>query len=273
MATSSYSAPQGGTTKSSTQSSSKRSGSLVISITAVCFIFGMGLAMQLRAQQKVQTRRESGQNTSQAALLEIQRLKAQLDKESKANAALLVKVNSLQNTLASTTTSNSNRSKQLVAQMQELQLVAGLTPVQGSGVIVSMTDNPQAAKAGGGSPFLPGIVHDFDLLQVVNELRSAKAEAIAIQGADRDPIRITGFTPIRCVGPVIYVSGEPVAAPFKVFAIGSPDSLASALKMPDGIVDKLSALFPIKVRESDEIKVPAVESAPKMRVAKVSKGD
>jgi uncharacterized protein YlxW (UPF0749 family) len=229
--------------------------------------------MQLRAQQNLQGKRENGQNLSQAAQMKIQELQGRLVKEKTGREGLQAQINTLQSDMAKSTAGSNARSKQLVAQMQELQLMAGLTPVQGSGVIVTMTDSPTAAAAGGGSPFLPGIVHDFDLLQVVNELRSAKAEAIAIQGADRAPMRVTGFTPIRCVGPVIYVSGEPIAAPFKIYAIGSPDSLASALKMPDGIVDKLSSLFPVKVRESNDLKLPAVESAPKMRVAKVAKAN
>ena len=241
----------------------------VLSLTGVCFVFGMLLAMQIRAQQRVLARRDSDKITPMQVQSEMQSLHKRLDRESAGRVAAQAKLTALQKQLASVATGFGTRSTALQKQMQDLQAIAGLTPVKGPGIVITMTDNPQAAAAGGNTAFLPGIVHDFDLLQVVNELRSAKAEAIAVKGADGSPIRITGFTAIRCVGPVININGEVVAPPFRIEAIGAPQTLASALKTPDGIIDKLSQLFPIKVRESDNLQLPASENAPKMRVSKV----
>jgi uncharacterized protein YlxW (UPF0749 family) len=144
-------------------------------------------------------------------------------------------------------------------------MLLGLTPVKGEGIVIRLADNPQAAADAGpdAGPFLPGIVHDFDLLQVVNELRSAKAEAIAVNG-----IRITGYTPIRCVGPVIYINFESVAAPFTVQAIGNADSLESAVSMPGGIIENLkNQTLGIKIYQ-DDLSLPAAEGLPPMKVAK-----
>jgi uncharacterized protein YlxW (UPF0749 family) len=234
------------------------------SLTGVCFLFGMFLAMQLRAQQRIQNLREANAVQPQVVQAQMQNLKNQADKEKESRVAIQNKYNELQKKLASVVGGSDARAKQLTAQTRDLQLMAGLTPVVGSGLTIVMTDNPDASKAGGETAFLPGIVHDYDILQVVNELRAAGAEAIAVNGT-----RITGFTPIRCVGPVIYVNGEPVAAPFRLEAVGNADTMRSALEMPGGIVEKLSGLLGVKVRKTATLKLPATESVPKMRHAKV----
>ncbi|HEX8832967.1 MAG TPA: DUF881 domain-containing protein [Abditibacteriaceae bacterium] len=233
------------------------------SLTGVCFLFGILLAMQLRAQQHVRAQREVDSVRPQQMQMEIQNARIKAQREASARAALQGKVNALQKQMASATVGSTTRANQLIAQTKELQLLAGLTPVAGPGILVTLRDNPDAAKQGAETPFLPGIVHDFDVLQVVNELRSAGAEAIAVNGK-----RITAFSPIRCVGPVIYVNGQPVASPFRIEAIGDAETLESALKMPDGIVDKLSSLFPVRVKATSELKLPAAENLPKMRVSK-----
>jgi uncharacterized protein YlxW (UPF0749 family) len=239
----------------------RTSGTWLFSLTGICFLFGVLLAMQLRAQQRVQQLREIDPGAV-VAQQEIGALKRRSEQKEKVRLALQDKVNTLQRQLASATTGSDQRAKQLSAQMKDLQLLAGMTPVSGPGIVVTLSDNPDAAKQGGG-PFLPGIVHDFDLLQVVNELRASGAEAIAVNGR-----RITSFTPIRCVGPVIYVNNEHAAAPFRVEAIGDPSVLQPALRMPDGIVDKLSSLFPVRTETAKSLHLPAAER-PRLRVIKV----
>lgn len=244
----------------------KRSGGTWLwSLTGVCFLFGMFLAMQLRAQQKVQNLR--AQNAAQpiAFQAELQNLQGKLNKETSARTMLQSKLNALQNKMAAATGSSQAQKKQLTAQMRDLQLMAGLTPVSGPGVVITLSDNPNAAKAGEGSPFLMGTVHDYDLLQVVNELRNDGAEAIAING-----VRITGYTPIRCVGAPIYINYQLAAAPFRIEAIGKPDALESSLTMPGGIVDKLSQILPIRVKTAGKLSLPAAESSPKMRYVKTN---
>jgi len=251
--------------------SSSSSSTWVLSLTGVCFVFGMFLAMQIRAQQKVLAQRDSGKNAPIIVQNQMQNLHKKLERETAGRAAAQNKLNALQKQLAAVATGSQTRSAALQKQMQDLQVVAGLTAIKGPGVVITMADHPKAAEGGGTDGFLFGIVHDFDILQVVNELRAAGAEAIAVQGAGNQPAtRITNFSAIRCVGPTIYINEERVAAPFRIHAVGNPDGLASALKMPDGIVDKLSRLFPINVRESDELRLPASENTPKMRASKTA---
>ena len=117
--------------------------------------------------------------------------------------------------------------------------------------------------------FLPGIVHDFDLQQTVHELLSAKAEAIAVKGAGGGWIRITGYTPIRCVGPTIYVNFKSCAAPFTVAAIGNPTTLKNALETPGGIIYNLKQqTLGVKIAPTHSLKLPAMEGIPSFSDAK-----
>ena len=243
----------------------------IFSLTGVCFVFGGLLAMQMRAIQQV----HANQQTEKAGIAEAKLLADKMRAQAATAEKERAKLNNQLVALIRKSKENGSLTVAQVAalgtQIKELQTVAGLTPISGPGVRLVLSDNPNAATTGGDTAFLPGLVHDYDLLQVVNELRSAKADAIAVKGAGGEAIRITGYTPIRCVGPVIYVNWEPVAAPFTVDAVGDPATLKSALSMPNGIVDQLknNGAIGVKVSALDGLKLPAATGgAPKMRVAK-----
>jgi uncharacterized protein YlxW (UPF0749 family) len=231
----------------------------------VCFIFGGLLAAQLRAVERVRADRQNETAGQDAAKERLAKAQKQAKEEETRSNLLRTQLRELQGRLARTSTLSNSQAKQLSAQISELQLISGLVPVAGPGVVVRLSDNQEAAKAGGSNPFLPGIVHDFDLLQVVNELRAAKAEAIAVNGR-----RITGYSPIRCVGPVIYINWEAAAPPFVVQAVGDTDTLEAALKMPGGILDNLKSQggLGVRITTSDKLTLPAVDSTPRLHKAK-----
>ena len=244
--------------------------SWMLSLTGVCFIFGALVAMQLRATQQMRDNRiKEKQGAVQAATLaaEMKTKAAAADRE---RLAMDAKMTALKDQLSKSGKLTATQVAALNGQIKELQTVAGFTPVTGPGIKIVMSDDP-AVQGGDASLAMAGLVHDYDLQQVVNELRSAKAEAIAIYGAGGEPVRVTGYTPIRCVGPTIMVNWEGVAAPFTIEAIGNPKTLTSALMMPGGIVDNLKngAAIGVKVMTSDEIELPAASGGvPKLRVAK-----
>ena len=245
--------------------------SWIFSLTGVCFVFGGLLAMQLRAIQQVNNNQVREKEGIVAANQMADKMRKEAARANAERAEANRKLAKIRDDLARGGSLSAAQIAALNAQIKDLQTVSGLTPITGPGIRITMADNPNAAKTGGDTAFLPGLVHDYDILQVVNELRSAKADAIAVQGAGGEPIRVTGYTPIRCVGPVIYVNWEPVAAPFTVEAVGDRATLKSALNMPNGIVDQLknNGAIGIKVIEADSLKLPASSSgAPKLRVAK-----
>lgn len=247
----------------------RRRPTWILSLTVICFLFGGLMAMQVRAVQQAQKDREQkaeGNQISQRRLASMQeQLKKDREAKTKAERDLRVLATKVKEGYVSKSVV-----EQLTQQLQDTRRVAGLTALTGEGVTIRLSDNPQAAQAGGGA-FLPGIVHDFDLQQVVHELLSAKAEAIAIKGVGGSPIRITSYTPIRCVGPTIYVNFKPVAAPFTVMALGEPATLKSALETPGGIVENLKQqTLGVKITGTNEMTLPAMEGMPTFRGDKKS---
>ena len=108
------------------------------------------------------------------------------------------------------------------------------------------------------------LIHDNDLLSVINELRSAGAEAISLNGE-----RILATSEVRCTGAVVTVNGRRYAAPYVVFAIGDPDTLYSALTMRNGVVDVLSQWgITVKVTASDQLLIPKYNGTVEYQYAK-----
>lgn len=253
----------------------RRRTSWLLTLSGVCFVFGGLMAVQLRAMQTVRSTHVETKRNVVLAEVQAKKLRAQMQSEEKKRTASEAQVKALTAKLASTGSLSTAQIGKLTAQIKEFRGLAGLTEVRGPGIRLTITDNAQARQFTDPSGFGPGMVHDFDLQGIVNELRVAKAEAISIRGADGPRIRVTGFTPIRCVGPVIQINYEPVAVPFVIEAIGEQGTLESALNLPDGIIDGLRApknglpALPIKIERRDELVLPAGENVPRFRRARV----
>lgn len=116
-------------------------------------------------------------------------------------------------------TQNNSELEQARQQITEGNKLTGMTEVTGPGVIITLTDGTGIAT----STLNPSqlIVHDLDILSVVNELINAGAEAISINDQ-----RWVLTTAISCRGNTIDINGERIGAPFVIKAIGLPEYLA-----------------------------------------------
>ena len=153
---------------------------------------------------------------------------------------------------------NSSTNDSLIASMKSqidtLGLLAGTTDVYGEGIIITLYDGNTSDS----------LVHDSDLLTVINELRVAGAEAICV-----NENRIITTSAIRCVGSVVQVNYQKVAAPFVIKAIGNAQYLESAMTIKNGVVDVLNG-YGLKVtltRESN-IQIPKYQGALTFNFAK-----
>lgn len=238
------------------------SSKMALSLTLVAFIFGSLIAVQLRAVQTVRANRDEQARSIEVGTQKVKEMQRLMEVETKNSALLQERLAALQDKIKSGDAISRQQSASLSQEIKKLQIAAGLSPITGQGIVIKLSDNPNAAQDAVGT-FLPGLVHDFDVLQVVNELRAAKADAISVNGT-----RITGYTPIRCVGPVIYVNWEPAAAPFVVEAVGDSNVLYSAMKMPGGILDSLKHQdIGIKIGTSKKLTLPASKSLPTLNEA------
>lgn len=137
--------------------------------------------------------------------------------------------------------------KSMKEEVEDLSILAGTTELSGEGIIVTLSDGQKSDS----------LVHDSDVLTVVNELKAAGAEAISINNQ-----RIISTSAIRCVGPVIQVNYQKVAAPFEIKAIGNAQYLESALTIKNGVSDVLKELgVGINITRQDKVDIPKYEGS------------
>ena len=149
-------------------------------------------------------------------------------------------------------TKNNKLSDEQKKKIDNNNTILGLTKVTGKGVQIVLKDGEENKKAGSTLEASQTIVHDVDILEIINVLRNAGAEAISINGH-----RIIATSPISCIGTVIKINDEKVGAPYVISAIGNPEALESALNIPGGIISILEK-FGIKItkEKKEEIKIP-----------------
>ncbi len=159
------------------------------------------------------------------------------------------------NDLELTLMAGQETSAELSDSMSRYRILAGLDPVQGPGIRLTLREEPSEMPPG--SSVAPYLIHQEDLLNIVNEIWLAGAEAVAIRSGDKTERLIVRST-IRCVGSLIDVNNTRMTPPFDIFAIGDPDDLESSLTMPRGVLEPLQ-FFNIdsEIVKLDDIKLPA----------------
>ena len=228
-----------------------------LAVMAVCVVVGFLLAAQLRGVQLA----GAADATNASRLETLQSLYNDVVEE---RDGLTEQVGQLQSELElyrQQAASGDEGSEALKTELEQMEITAGLTDVEGPGVTVIMQDSTAANVTGDEADYL---IHDNDIMSVINELRSAGAEAISLNGE-----RIVSTSEVRCTGAVVTVNGRRYAAPYVIFAIGDPDTLYSALTMRNGVVDILSQWgITVRVTASDQLLIPAYSGTVDYQYAK-----
>jgi uncharacterized protein YlxW (UPF0749 family) len=221
-------------------------------LTIIFILFGFMLATQFRARPPV------------AANLHYQRaeeLSVLLKATEEERDRLRDEVNVLRDRVAEAMAGES-QVKVLQEELLKARVLAGLSQVKGPGITVDMSDAQKQAAAGQDPNLF--IIHDDDVLAVVNELFAAGAEAMSINGQ-----RVVATTEIRCAGAVLMINGVRLAPPLKIQAIGDSTILENALKMRGGVVDNLSFWgIDVKIKVEQEIVLPAYSGSLNFKFAK-----
>ncbi len=156
--------------------------------------------------------------------------------------------------------SNNDELQDLEEQIKKANTLLGLTDVTGTGVTITITEATAVTNALQPELF---IVHNTDLLSIVNELKNAGAEAIEINGQ-----RIVNTTAITCDGNVIMINGERVSSTFTINAIGYPELLAT-LNRTGGYLSLLSDYsMTVTFNKSDSISIPKYTGIMNFKYAK-----
>jgi uncharacterized protein YlxW (UPF0749 family) len=135
--------------------------------------------------------------------------------------------------------------------LETLGILAGTVPAVGPGIVLTVSDPEDAVDAA-------------DLLDAVQELRDAGAEAMQI-----NDVRIVGSSSFIDSSDGIVIDGEVVAEPYLIRAIGDPDTLASALAIPGGVIEGLSESGArAVVAEGTRVAVTALKDLPTAEYAR-----
>ncbi len=201
---------------------------LTLSLTVVATVLGFMISLQYK--QQLEARGDVGYSPADT---EQKKMLAQLSALKDANAKAQKQLQDITNQIAAFEQKSVGSNKFLQETEQTLEderILAGISAVEGPGIRVTLMDGTAAS----GSNPEKVLTHDWDIRSVINELFTAGAEAVSING-----YRVVATSGVFCTGPVVRVNDHRIGAPFTIEAIGDPHTLKSTLTMPGGILDLL----------------------------------
>lgn len=143
--------------------------------------------------------------------------------------------------------------RQTAEKARQLGILAGTVAAQGPGITMTIEDTKGAVRA------------DM-LLDAIQELRAAGAEAIQVNG-----VRVVAGTYFADSGASVGVDGNKINAPYRFQVIGKPQDLEPALNIPGGVVQTLEKeQATVTVERSDKIIVDALRQAKRPDYARSS---
>jgi uncharacterized protein YlxW (UPF0749 family) len=223
-----------------------RRGRTIFGVLAVllCVLLGVAVATQVRQNN-------SGDSLDTARPADLLVL---LDSLHQREATLSTEVAELQRTLAALQASGSSDQAAIQnaqARLAALSILIGTVGATGPGVTVRI-DDPG-----------PGVAPQA-MLDVINELRAAGAEAIQI-GDGHQVVRAGVDTWIVGAPGALTVDGKTLMPPYSVLAIGDPPTLAAAMNIPGGAVDSVKRVGgTMSVQQADKVDITALRQ-PKPR--------
>ncbi|MFF1598550.1 DUF881 domain-containing protein [Streptomyces mirabilis] len=134
--------------------------------------------------------------------------------------------------------------KQTAEKEKQLGILAGTVAAQGPGITLTINDTKGTVKA------------DM-LLDAIQELRAAGAEAIEVNG-----VRVVASTYLADSGKGVSVDGNKITQPYRFKVIGKPQDLEPALNIPGGVVQTLEKeQATVTVERATKIIVDALRAA------------
>ncbi len=146
---------------------------------------------------------------------------------------------------------NSDEDSKNEEEIKNNQKLLGLTAISGQGIIIKLDEN-RDVKSNEVININAYLVHEEDLLYIVNELFNAGADAVSINDQ-----RVVATTPILCDGNIIRINGKMVGVPLTIKAIGYPERMDFALTRPGGYLDIMANDgIKVTVEKSENIDMP-----------------
>ncbi len=210
---------------------------LVFGMLAIllCLVLGIAIVTQVR-----QTRSGDSLDTARPADLLVL-----LDSLRQREATLNSEVSELQNTLNSLRASGNTDQAAIQsaqARLAALSIQVGAVGATGPGVTLTIEDPG------------PGVSPEA-MLDVINELRAAGAEAIEINDAHQS-VRVGVDTWVVGTPGSLTIDNKTLSPPYSILAIGDPPTLAAAMNIPGGAEDSIKRVGArMSVQQADRVDV------------------
>ena len=206
-------------------------------IAFVCVVLGFMLAVQFKTTQDIR---------STIPFQRVEDLSQRLSQTEKERDSLQDEVKKLKE--------STNKQEALSKDIENIKMGAGVLAMQGPGISIVIDDSKKQSKTGENLNLY--LIHDDDILKVINELRAAGAEGISINEQ-----RLIATSEIRCAGPTLSVNNTRYSPPYEIKAIGDSQTLENALKMRGGVVEPLQFWgIQITIKTENNVILPAYKS-------------
>jgi len=193
--------------------------SLTIIIGFTSFIFTMVMFTQFKTIEQtditaIETMRETELRE------ELSRIKASYDEVDTKLKDTENKITEYENKMENTEDST----KLLETELTEAKMYLGYTNVRGQGIVITLSDGTRS-------------IESYDLINLVNELKLAGAEAISIN----DNRIVSNTEIVDIVNRYILVNGKRISGPYTIKAIGEMKYLESGISLKNGYIDEIKA--------------------------------
>ncbi|HEY9437050.1 MAG TPA: DUF881 domain-containing protein [Streptomyces sp.] len=206
-------------------------------VALLLFVLGLGLAIQVRSNSDNSALRGARQEDLVRILDELDNRTQRLEDEKQ---RLVDQRTELENS----SDQAEEARKQTLEKERQLGILAGTVAAHGPGITLTVDDPSGAIEA------------DM-LLDAVQELRAAGAEAIEVNG-----VRVVASTHFSGDAGDLRVDGRKAEAPYEFKVIGKPQDLEPALNIPGGVVQTLEKeQATARVDRSEDIVVDALRPA------------
>jgi len=216
-----------------------------IVLTLLCFVIGVITAAQWRTHSVIARSPILATSVEQAVIM---------GNLVESNARLREQVSELQRQLLTLPQQEGQGAlQQLVDEITRLKIVNGLIEVTGPGLEL----------------VIAGEITVYDVQDVINELRNAGAEAIALNEQ-----RLAVMSIVEESGRRIVVDGVTLTSPYTFRAIGDAETLRQACLRKGGVVDLLKsrdADIDIKAENRQDMTLPVYRRPYKFKYATIAK--
>lgn len=147
----------------------------------------------------------------------------------------------------------------LKEELNNANMLAGLISVKGPGIKIILDDTKvleQITLEAGYYDPNAYVIDDGDIMQIINDLRYAKAEAISINGQ-----RVTANSEIYSSGKVITINSIRITSPFEITATGDSKSMSDYLKVRGETLNRLEQIgVEVTIERVEELIIPKTEN-------------